>query len=345
LSTQQLEKLSEPMRRFELLSHLSKVHKVNESNQRGCGPRCDVGVVIPVYNRESLILGALNSINNQTMLPKYVIVVDDGSTDNTVASVEKWYQENQPDFEFAVRRQSHATASAARNLGMATIPECSLVAFLDSDDHWPIDFLARCAQALQSAPEAIAASVDRCFVNALKQSTKYKETRGLASDPIAWMFRHGAGIASCTLFRKSAIEHAGGWDESLESGEDAQLFVRTALLGDWKYLPGEPTVFSVGHAALSSQEGNLSLRRLDSFRRWATEYESLYALLQGHYPEPKRRKLRPLVAKFWYRSGRVFQANGYTEEARTSFARALKWYPWLLRANFHRFTLPCSVAA
>ena len=93
------------------------------------GPRPLVSVVIPAHNSESFIVRALRSVLEQDYRPIEIVVVDDGSSDSTVAVATG--------FDPCVRcvSQPNQGASAARNRG---IKECSgsLVAFLDSDDEW-----------------------------------------------------------------------------------------------------------------------------------------------------------------------------------------------------------------
>ena len=98
-----------------------------------------VAVVVPVFNRCRVVLEALDSIAAQTRPPTKLIVVDDGSTDDTVEHIERWLSSRQLPFESRLIRQSNAGPSAARNRGAAEADECDLLAFLDSDDLWPTD--------------------------------------------------------------------------------------------------------------------------------------------------------------------------------------------------------------
>ena len=124
-----------------------------------------VGVVIPVYNRATIILATLESVARQTVPPAALIVVDDGSTDATAEAVEAWIDAADPPFPALLLRQPHASAATARNAGLAALGDLPLVAFLDSDDLWPDDFLARTAALLAADIEAVAATVDRKYVD------------------------------------------------------------------------------------------------------------------------------------------------------------------------------------
>jgi glycosyltransferase involved in cell wall biosynthesis len=108
-------------------------------------PPLPVAVVIPAYNRARLVAAALESVLGQTRAPAEIIVVDDGSTDDTAAVAQS--------FGANVLRQSNAGVSAARNAGVR-IAASPWIAFLDSDDLWVANKLELQWEALQACPEA-----------------------------------------------------------------------------------------------------------------------------------------------------------------------------------------------
>lgn len=93
-------------------------------------PNVLVSVVMPVYNRENVIRRAVDSVLNQTYMPLEVIVVDDGSTDNTV-NIVKQYTDNR----VRLICQEHGGANKARNTGIEQA-NGTYIAFQDSDDEW-----------------------------------------------------------------------------------------------------------------------------------------------------------------------------------------------------------------
>ncbi len=306
--------------------------------------KCPVAVIIPVYNRASIMLPTLASVAQQSLLPTRVIVVDDGSSDGTLNAVAQWVETHQPSFETKLIGQPHAQAAAARNRGLLEMAGLPLVAFLDSDDRWPNDFLARTVSALERNPAIVAATVDRRFVDAEGSVFRRDHCRRLAVDPVSWIFRHGGGIASSTLFRTETVLAVGPWDETMESSEDSMLFVQIALLGRWAHVTGAPVEFHHGNAAAHCEEGNASMRFSDSFRRWAQDYELIYDITAGRYPEPKRRRLRLSVAVFWYRAGKQLNHQGHSAAAAGCFEQALFWNPRFLRAWRRRRALRSRVA-
>src|SRR5262249_34426967 len=154
-----------------------------------------------------------------------------------------WIERAQPPFPAQFIRREHATAAAARNAGLERIGRVPWVAFLDSDDVWPEDFLERTTRMLERHPEAVAVSGDRLFRNAEGQMIRFDDCAELASNPVSWFFQHGAGIASASLLRVSAVAAVGNWDVTLDSAEDVMLFARIALEGRWLHAPGLPVEF------------------------------------------------------------------------------------------------------
>lgn len=106
----------------------------------------DVSVIIPTYNRANLVEQTLNSIINQTLLPKEIIVVDDGSTDNTEEVVRRFGR------HVRYLRIDNSGQCRARNVGVSESTSTWL-AFCDSDDLWLPDKLEVQAQLVDQAPD------------------------------------------------------------------------------------------------------------------------------------------------------------------------------------------------
>ncbi len=283
-----------------------------------------VGVIIPVYNRAKTLLETLPFVAAQTKQPERLVIVDDGSTDDTANVVEAWLTKEDPGFEWQVLREPHRNAATARNVGMTELGSLPFVAFLDSDDHWPNDFLERTASALATNPLAIAASADRYFIDIRSRKKWRDRTQALAKDPISWMFNNGAGIASCSLFRQDAIVAAGCWDEELGTAEDFALFVEVAQLGHWLHSTGKSVRFHHGTANLRQEEGNLSKRhRLRD--GWASRYEQVYADLCERNICINSSAIERSIARMWEdAANELFIARQYSE-ARECLAKARSW--------------------
>jgi glycosyltransferase involved in cell wall biosynthesis len=291
-----------------------------------------IGVVIPVYNRRTILQDTLPYVVDQTLPPAHLVIVDDGSTDGTPAAVEAWLARRRPRCPWKVIRTRHRTAAAARNVGLAEVKSLPLVAFLDSDDHWPLDFLERCAATLAAHPRSVAAVADRRFIDAFGEQVDEDDCRHLVRDPVSWFFHHGAGVASCTVLRTQAVLDARGWDETYDSAEDAVLFCEAALAGEWVHVPGPPVEFFLGAARARREEHNLSQRYVDAHLGWALAFERILERVVAVRPQAPRGELHKALAMRWYWAGKQLFALGRADEARDAFRRALSWQPTMFRA-------------
>lgn len=292
-------------------------------------PELPVSVVIPVWNRSALVLRCLEGIRAQTRAPRSVVVVDDGSTDDTADCIEAWIRAHGHAIGAVLLRRPHAGAAAARNAGLAIV-DAPLVAFLDSDDCWPPDFLERATTALARQPGAVAASADRLREDLRDGRRKRDDLAPFARDPIRWMFSRDAGVGSSTVFRADAVRAAGLYPEHVATGHDCVLFCRVALLGAWLHCPGEPVTFLRHHTPASGQAGHLFEQYPDHTLRWARLYEGLATELG---PERLPAVLRRRTLEVWWRrAGAAMRQVERMHEARGCYARAVRLCPWSHKA-------------
>ena len=297
-----------------------------------------IAVVVPFFNRRNTLLAALASIERQTLAPARVILVDDGSTDDGFRIALAWTDKVRGQLECSLVRQANLGPSAARNGGLRQAQNCQYVAFLDSDDVWPADFLARTSAALAANSDAVAATCDRRFVYSDGTPAKTEDCSSLPRCPCVWMLENGAGIVSSSLLRRSAVARRGAFDPALVTGEDAALFMRMSLDGPWLYVPGEPVDLNCGLAKEHGDEGNLSKKHSDRQLRWVNVYEQFFAedggraFLEGPH-------CRRLMALRWYAAGKETYRNGSPHEALACFRKVLslnprrgRYYRWLVRA-------------
>ena len=112
----------------------------------------DVAIVIPVFNRATILPDTLESVAAQTVQPSQVIVVDDGSTDHSAAAAERWFERESRSFDWKIVRTQHVSGGTARNRGGREADDCELLQFLDSDDVLPPDFLERAINVFRANP-------------------------------------------------------------------------------------------------------------------------------------------------------------------------------------------------
>lgn len=202
-----------------------------------------VAVVIAVYNRETIWHTAVNSVLKQSQLPQAIIIVDDGSSDNTVSNINVWLEEHKGsknNLDIKLIQQPHANASCARNRGLEFLQAYDYVLFLDSDDELPHDFIHRTCAKLDENEDVVTVSVPRASYNDIDVTCD--DLTDFSQAPFEWMLYHGGAILSCSMFRRSALP-AQGFDETMELGEDIILGAQVSLQGRWLVAYGLGTTF------------------------------------------------------------------------------------------------------
>lgn len=187
-----------------------------------------VSVIIPAYNSGKTILRALQSVFNQSLLPFEVIVVDDGSSDNTADLVK----ENYPDAKLIL--QKNAGAAAARNTG-AKASSGEYIAFLDSDDFWHKQKIELQSSILNDHLDVgMCSSVCTFFTEtSLANNTAdlHQEISKISYDriPFVQVFSHPYLGTPSVMLRRKLFDQIGGFNENLETAEDVDLWIRSAF--------------------------------------------------------------------------------------------------------------------
>lgn len=193
-----------------------------------------VSVVIPTFNRVGIVERAIDSLRRQLLTPLEIIVVDDGSTDATPAVLASFGE------SIRVIRQPNRGVSAARNAGIHAATG-AWVAFLDSDDEWEPDKLARQLDAAARDPEIIlhAANGAVCQGRDEREWADFFAVRGKVwndadqkrlDDPLEWVL-NAMFMTPGVMARRADLLAVGGFDQSLSMFEDLDLLARLALRG------------------------------------------------------------------------------------------------------------------
>jgi len=184
-----------------------------------------VSVILPTYNRASTLERAIQSVLNQTFTDFELIIIDDGSTDDTDLILSKYAESESVTVLFRNRRG----CSAARNAGI-TIARGRYLAFQDSDDEWLPDKLAKAVAALaQSDAETGVFYSDMRMVWSDGSFTDFESpaiTHGALIDERTLDYQvHGVGIQSAVI-KRECFDKAGYFDEALPRLIDLELFIR-----------------------------------------------------------------------------------------------------------------------
>lgn len=179
--------------------------------------RPTISVIIPVYNGERFLVEAIRSVLDQTLPPDEIIVVDDGSTDDGAAIARSFGS------PVRVLTQANLGPAAARNLGVAHAAG-DLLAFLDADDLWLPDKLARQAQMLRDDPacEAVLGRVQNFISPELDESEAARLVKTAAQT--------GDMHVGALLIRRDAFLRVGWFDARLRHGDFIDWWARASQL-------------------------------------------------------------------------------------------------------------------
>ena len=268
-----------------------------------------VSVIIPTYNRAALVRRAAASALAQTYGAYEVVVVDDGSTDATLEALGPFLSR----IKF-LRAPENRGVSATRNLGI-TAARGEWLAFLDSDDLWLPDKLARQMAYLAAHPETLWCQTEEIWVR-----------RGVRVNPPRSCRKEGGRIflrslerclvsPSAAILHRRLLEEHGGFDETLPVAEDYDLWLRLA----WRYPVGllpEPLVIKRGgHPDQLSRQPGLDRYRIRALRKLLADAD-----LPELYRAAARRALAAksaMYAQGCEKRGKISEARVYRHLART----------------------------
>jgi len=191
--------------------------------------------VIPAFNAEETISRALRSVAGQTLKPREVIVVDDGSTDSTYEAAQE-FGAQMDGVSLIVIQQNNKGAGAARNRALKDSSQ-PIIAFLDADDEWLPEKLERSLHHMEAEGYTLVAHNGYIVKEDGKESIinsarRYHE----GASPYVSLYRKGY-LDTCTVVaRRDALLATGGFDESLPNAQDFELWLRVLTNPETKFL-------------------------------------------------------------------------------------------------------------
>lgn len=261
-----------------------------------------ISVVIPLYNKEKQIAHTLQSVLNQTFQDFEIVIVDDGSTDGSVAEVKKF-----TDPRIRLIHQKNAGVAVARNSGIEAA-KSDLIAFLDADDEWKPKYLATQYYLYQKYPEC---SVYACNYEFRSIEGKVTPTiiRKLPFTGEDGILSNYFEVASCShppicsisiMVKKQAIQAIGGFPIGIKSGEDLLTWARLAVNEKIAYTKTVLSVFCelesdtdeskaqtrsgsesvVLQSLLDLYESELSLSIKKQLKQYILRWYKIYAVIQ-----------------------------------------------------------------
>jgi glycosyltransferase involved in cell wall biosynthesis len=274
-----------------------------------------VSVIIPTYNRSGLVEEACQSVLRQTRADCEVIVVDDGSTDDS-ASVIGRISDSRVKYVY----KENGGQSSARNLGLARATG-EYVAFLDADDLWPRRYLEIMAAQLDANREygAAYARVTRlCPDGTEKELSKPKLCRS------GWITKYFFGglpclVPSAILFRRSEWNGVF-WDEALTTGTDYDVFLRISTKARFLFVPDAFIIKRSMPDSLSNRPDPMG--QINAVRT----LERFYFHFGGDKYVSRKAAGRK-ISHGYRKIARIYQALGNRQAAFFCLKKAVRWHP------------------
>ena len=291
-----------------------------------------VSVIIPTYNRSKYIADAIQSVLNQTYKDIELIVIDDGSTDNTKNVLQLYIEKKVVKYIY----QKNAGPAAARNRGIKA-SRGELIAFLDSDDLWLTDKLEKQVAIMKKHHKAGLVYTNSKYVDANGVRILYRFPTSLEL-PCGKIFKEiilgeaPLGTSSI-LVRKECFEEVGLYREDLFWGEDREMHARISMKYD---ILGINEILCIVRRHSENISNNFSLKEPSAKR-----------MIEGIFDNPLIKKhelyLRPIVHARY----RAIFANMCLQKK--SYKHALKlvlesFYYNLFEARSYQILLKISVA-
>ena len=306
-------------------------------------PRHRVAVIVPAYNAAATLGASLASVAGQRVRPSEVVVVDDGSNDDTAQIAAEWSAHLPLE---VVSTSGNRGPGESRNEGVRRTV-APFVAFLDADDVWFPNHLELCLALYDKSPGVVTASGLRWnpVDGTVQQRPASSGIEGATADAqVEWLIRHRSfGIHA--ILARCVFEKVGGFDPTLDGVEDWDLWIRIARLGVRLQRSPNPTFLYRQHNDNLSKNvekvGRAGLRLLDRL-----QHEIL--------SEPERQQLAGAIresrARIVLNLAFAKLAVGNMGEARSLALRSLRGPPavalrgaavvlapdWVARARTHR---------
>lgn len=298
-----------------------------------------VSIIMPCFNAAAHLPASVGSVLQQTFKHWELIVVDDGSIDDSLA----WLQAVN-DRRVKLRHQSNQGVSVARNRGLA-LARAEHVAFLDADDTWAPTFLERMLATLESRHDAVLAYCGW-------QNLGMTGARGAPFIPPDYEtpLKHELLFAGCrwpvhaALSRRSALVATGGFNPSLQNAEDYALWLEMAGTSPIVRVPEVLAFYHFhGKTQASSNRARAALHLLSAKKHYLAQHPQFSSRLS-------RTRRRELLYTDLLRAGYECYWNDELPAARSIFKRAIyagfcrprDWFyimPCLLPEGIHRYLI------
>lgn len=212
-----------------------------------------ISVVMPVFNGSQFVEKTLQSVLDQTEPPEELIIVDDGSRDNTVDLIRSFMEGKRP-IVWKLIERGHEGPGAARNCGVREA-QGEWIAFLDSDDLWVPEKLERLKRSMETHSETnvFSHSVFVEHPGGRRSLFAFHRKYHNPSNPFAALYETNYLVTSALCVKRSLLLEAGLFDESLPAAQDYEMWLRMAKRMRIQFLEEPLGVYKVRPNNISSR--------------------------------------------------------------------------------------------
>lgn len=188
-----------------------------------------LSIIMPLYNKAPYVRKALESVMAQTLTDFELIVVDDGSSDNSIDIVNQFFERLKISyFRFQILKQENAGVAAARNNGVA-VSRGEFLCFLDADDWWKPEFLEEMDKLIKEYPDGGIYCANYIYYKPGKTHVALNLPRGYMNYPEAYLKGSMPIWTGATCMSRKVFDEMGGFPVGIKLGEDFLLWAKTAL--------------------------------------------------------------------------------------------------------------------
>jgi glycosyltransferase involved in cell wall biosynthesis len=274
-----------------------------------------ISVIVPTYNRSELLPRAINSILNQTFKDFELIIVDDGSTDNTKKIIEK-YSENDSRIKY-IYQENSGGPPRPKNTGIK-IAKGNYIAFLDSDDEWLPSKLEEQIKKYIENDKNHNIGLVGCGAIIINKATKEKEyftpPRFLLKKTPEILQKTIAHSCSSIIIKKTVFEDSGLFDENIKVLDDRDLYIR--ILNKYKFIFIQKPLFKYYVHDNNVTNKKNEHKSIKDEQLMLKKYKKIYLTQPDIYYD----KLKEI--------GRFYVINSQPKLARKIFIKAIKIKPF-----------------
>jgi glycosyltransferase involved in cell wall biosynthesis len=272
-----------------------------------------VSVIVPTYNRAAYLAEAVDSVLNQSYPHLELLVVDDGSTDNTRDVLNQFAG----DRRLHVTYQANAGQSRARNAALAQA-QGDFFCFLDSDNVWVSDKLQVSLDAFRDNPDVDVVYGDIITINENGEELSRRNMRRFSGAIVAEMLKDNCVTMNTAMFRRRCYLEQGGMSETRRVADDYDLWLRYSVFFQFLYLPRFLAKYRVMEDQISSDKS----ARFESNFQILADFEQQYGAQLG------TDVMREGWTYFFLRRARYHADVGMPSLAVRDSAKALSYCPW-----------------